>query len=244
MAVLFANDTSYFSRTGLSLPPPFTVSALVRPTNINAWAHFLATHIGPLVTDGNDALYIYNANVGTLVTGRRTRVADGAFNFASLTAVNAPSQWYFVAFKMSAADHKEVNGCTMYWESTSFDSQSGNAMGTDMPTQTALIIGYNPAVANNCDGAVEDVRVWTDEISDANCLIEKQSATPVITSSLYAWYPFTDASGSDASGNGRNLTLTGSVSVIGGPRVLMATGNAATGAAGSAVNGRSILIRG
>lgn len=244
MAVQFNNDTAYWSRTGISLVPPFSVCALVRPTLVSAWKHMLNVAIGPLITDGNEAIYIFNANTGALVTARSDRSADGGFNFASLSATAL--QWYFVAFAVTAADHKVANGHSMLWESSSFDSESGRTSTTDNPTMTTFHMGALQFGGGDlCNAAIEDVRLWSGvELSGSDFLAEKASATPVITGSLYAWYPCLDATGADSSGNGRNLTTHGSVTVVAGPRNLSVSGNAAAAAVGSAVNGRSILIRG
>jgi len=65
-------------------------------------------------------------------------------------------------------------------------------------------------------GSIAHMRAWAADLSDAEILAERSSATPVRTSGLYlAWEFVADAT--DSSGNARHGTVNGTVAYVAGP---------------------------
>ena len=76
--------------------------------------------------------------------------------------------------------------------------------------------GRFPGLGNYFIGSIAHMRAWSADLSDAEILTERSSATAVKTSGLYlAWEFVADAN--DSSGNGRNGTVNGTVSYVTGP---------------------------
>ena len=68
----------------------------------------------------------------------------------------------------------------------------------------------------NC--VIAHARVWTANLSDAQLLTERDSATAVVTSNLYADWPLADNTDTgDDSGNGYDLTFGGTLTTETGP---------------------------
>jgi hypothetical protein len=85
------------------------------------------------------------------------------------------------------------------------------------------------------NGRLAYVRVWTTELTQVQIEAEWASATPVITSGLWASWPLTDSTDlTDHSGNGRNLTAgTTAVSTEADPPLSGSVTGTAAGAFGA-----------
>ena len=115
------------------------------------------------------------------------------------------------------------NGNSIY--SLKYKRIVDQTMNTSTNTGTATMsintvqIGNSPFAGENFDGCVAGVKIWEDVLSDAEISNEWRQIAPIRTRNLWAFYPLVGnlgpvgpiAAGVDWSGNGRHLTIAGTV---------------------------------
>lgn len=128
--------------------------------------------------------------------------------------------WYFVAFVYHAT---AANNKLYYAQhgASSFTSETGTS-GSTYPSNTDFYIGGNAFANEASDFTIAAIKIWSREFSEAECWAEKRSYLPVnYYSDVEAVYPmFDNQSCPDFSGNGNDLTLSGTApSIAAGPPI-------------------------
>ncbi len=162
-------------------------AAIMYSTNRSGFEVFVET-----ATDG-DTLNVYELPTETFTTGPTL----------------ANDVWNFGAYKRSNTAQKQ------YWGTEAGGALSTNSLATSRTPTNNMIDVYigDDAYTEGLNGEISYVRIWTVELTDAEIDAEYYSAVPVKTANLWADYRLPNAAGAltDSSGNGRTLTLTGTV---------------------------------
>ena len=142
-------------------------------------------------------------------------------------------QWYYIALVWNAATGTDDQ---VWYAAAASSSMTGMTL-TDSPD--TLGTGWTFRIGNNAfndslNGRVANVRVYSAALTQAELEAEKPAAEPVRTADLYAWYPL-DGTGdiTDHSGNGRDLTATGTLTTESGPPVSAGGGSGVIAQEGS-----------
>jgi hypothetical protein len=207
-------EGSIFSIAGAGLVMPFTVCGWVRPD--------VAADTG--APPYRSVWYLGNASYGNYIAlflnDDPALVADDAA--APSEKLIGPTvtigDWYFFAIVAEAG----ASQFELFWRSegeTSLATTSATWSGTLAVNTLRWGGAPGEATASCFDGAVAYGRMFTSALTQAQLLDESASATAIQTE--WADWPFTDTATSttDASGNGRTLTLTGSQSNTTGPDI-------------------------
>lgn len=132
----------------------------------------------------------------------------------SLSSAPSDETWFFFAI---ASDSSSLIGRWCVKADTSFGAGHTASVGDVTFTPAHLMLG-NDSWDEYCNVALAYVKVYDVKLTDAQLLAEKDSATPVKTSDLRAYWPLeahTDLA--DYSGNGYSLTGSGTLSTEDGP---------------------------
>lgn len=142
---------------------------------------------------------------------------DGSFEFAIRNASSyqamtttkvywEPNQWHHITAVNSA-----VNGRTIYLDGVSI--RTGSAVTPAGNSSTLFLGASDGAGADFFNGFLDDMRIYTRELSAAEAMSLYQTGAASSTS-LVAWYKFDEGTGStanDSSGNGNTGTITGAI---------------------------------
>ena len=123
--------------------------------------------------------------------------------------------WYFIAMKRSGTT------ITLYVGTASAAvTQAWTLAGTGAATPTRMVIGYDDGTSSP-NARVQAFRFYDGiALSLEDIQAEQWAQLPRRTSSLWAWWPLLKHSDLvDYSGNGRDLTATGTLSTEDGPPV-------------------------
>lgn len=187
---LVAASTQFVSRATIGFGATFTICGWVfAETAISANGGFWDAYTGPAENDT-----YYNNASGKLA------LYDGSTSTDGLTF--AKNTWIFVGMVKSSATQLDV-----------YRSGGGSSEIASTKNQNAFGTLRMGADANNnyLQGRLAFMRAWTVALTTGELDTERTSTTAVKTASLFGdWNLQTD--GSDASGNGRTLTLNGSPS--------------------------------
>lgn len=172
-------------------------------------------------TGGGSYLYFYNANGdGTTFLWEITDAAAqlGSFNFTV-------GQWYFVAISKAGNGSNQTTVYRRRIDEDELTSEVGTFNNNFTPTEeTFLVNGFNTA-AGFFPGRITSVREWTDAKTEEELLTESQHYNPQVLTNLFASYPMDDnltaaSCLEDESGNNRDLTETGTLTLADGPTIL------------------------
>lgn len=205
MAVLFDATADMYSRT-TGLPPITTFSIL-------GWA-FLAVD-----RNATTVLFYFGTTGGT---GHAVRTAtDGTtlnlFNGSATTAGAALSlsTWYHLALTVAGTGASQ---CIAYLNGVANITGAGNASVT---AQT-LRLG-NDVTSQFLNGRLAAVKVYDVALGASDVQQEMTTFMPIRTANLNSWYPMIDSStsgcGTDFSGQGRTLTVGGTLTIADGPPI-------------------------
>jgi len=126
----------------------------------------------------------------------------GAFTRVHGATVISNATWYFFVFRRTGATSLE-------WR---IDTTSQGTVTNDVTGRTAadtVLVFDGKESVNDFVGSMCQVRVWTTNLSDGELVTEKGSVTVVKAGSWASWPMANATDNSDESGNGRNLTITG-----------------------------------
>jgi hypothetical protein len=130
--------------------------------------------------------------------------------------------WYFIAFSRSGTGTNQATAYNRTASATSFTSATATFPNADAVSREHILANpYNTALA--AKGSIAGLKQWAAALTEAELWLESQSLQPVRTADLHSGRPMVDNTvagcGSDYSGNGRNLTASGSLLVADGPPV-------------------------
>lgn len=216
MAIRFnASADRYRRTTGLPSIQNFTVCG---------WSKF--------ITDRGDVaqgMVTWEPEVLAYITWRYgfgdSRMAIGSFdggteNVVKFTNKPALGAWFFWYLRCSGSGANLLQGGWAAAGSSAFTEQRSTTIRSG--TGTAIILAQD-SYGGWTDQAMAGVKVWGAALTDAELLLEMQVLRPVRFADLNAWTPFIDATvadnANDLSGNGRNWTAGGTLTVEQGPPV-------------------------
>lgn len=206
MAVFLLNGTGYLTNTTINFPEPqsytvsmwFSLPAIGTPAAYRSFFSILGNSIA-LTTD----------NTGSYIDFGSATI-DVVYNTNGTLIAN---KWYHVAYVIqanSASSHNiygYLNGQLV-------------ATGTDTSTYataTSISIGsYSGTGTGPLNGSIRDLKFWRRTLLASEVIDEMNSTVPVHKAGLVAYYPFDSSTTADLSGNGKNLTSNGTVSLQGG----------------------------
>lgn len=200
MSVQFdGNAANYLNRTA-TLPDfnaAYTWCAWIKPENTAGFGSML--FIGD--DDDNDYMGHIDDDWWLNIYNNGNQGSDTGSQFSSGT-------WYHIA--MVRADNSNIR---IYLNGV----EDGAVLATSISGRdglTVMQVGQwgDTALDGPTTFEVEDMRLWTSALTGGQLITESESATPVITSNLWASWPLlahTDVT--DTSGNGRNWTVQGTL---------------------------------
>lgn len=248
MAIRFDNDLEYYQRTtGL---PAFTAVTICGWVKLSIDKNNYASPFSLDDGDTSDYLTLYTDPDGTSLNVQGQH--SGGFTDAALRSLTVGG-WYFLAIK---CDGSTVTGYAIAAGETAVTKAS---VTTSIPFGTTNRLWFGSNVwAEGWNGLIAAVKVYDAVLTDNEVMAEMNQYLPVRTANLNSFYPFlTKEDAGDYSGNGRTLTLTGTVANEDGPPIAWSrargrrmfipaaaggsggtatvTGSQATGATGTAV---------
>lgn len=116
--------------------------------------------------------------------------------------------WYFLALVTTSTTQG-----TVYWRadaSGSLSSSAGRPFQTDNGWDSLTLLNNAGGLETAEHFRMSAYKEWHSALSSAQILAESNSRAPVVAGAS-CYLPFTSASGSDQSGNGRNFTVTGTL---------------------------------
>lgn len=181
-----------------------------------------------LQADRNDfsCLFYLNGNnadgeifLSTATDGVTMELTDSAtaLNLGALSV----GTWYFLAYQRTNTARAAFLGTEAGGSLTKVSNAETKNRNTAYGASGRIQLG-NDIYTEWVNGDLAYARVWSGvALSDAEMDAEWKSATPVRTSNLWADYPLAAAASAttDASGNGRTLTLGGTLADAGNPTI-------------------------
>lgn len=206
MAIGFNGSGDIAKRTA-NLPTiqTFTISAWVRIRDITpgAYAYFMGMENAAASASAWSL-------VGYEIGNQLQLSADAATN--NFSSGMSQDTWYYVYLQSTTTNDVKAGFVT--------------AAGSSFTTTTGANTGFTPAMLSfgsdswdewvNC--MIAYGRVWADELSEAQILTERDSATAVVTTNLIADWPMShNTDTADISGHSYSLTFGGSITTETGP---------------------------
>lgn len=207
MAVGFSASGDYAKRTA-NLPDiqTFTISGWVKLRDTpSAYSYFMG------IEDADSS-----SSKFALLGYSTTNDPDDAWQFSTQNELYnwnpdpAVDTWYYFFIRSSEdIDFVEAGFCDI--DDTSFQKSTQRSLGVGAFTPARISLG-NDSWDEWTDCAIAYVRVWDAQLSDAELLDERDSATPVRTSGLRMDWPLANNTDTgDDSGNGYDLTFGGTL---------------------------------
>lgn len=196
MTSLNANSSLRMSRTANLPTGDFTLTFWgKRPTSGDGSPHAFAT-----LTSSNNAWEMYHLEGDA-------RLWINAASSDNTLASSTTNVWYFFALVRSGST------VTLYHRTDAASSLSSTSAGTSNGSLTSIhYFSWNDGSTDG--GTVEQIRagrLWNTALTSTQILAESRKSTPVVTSGLVQAYTFLNSTspGTDTSGNGYNLTTSG-----------------------------------
>lgn len=157
---------------------------------------------------------------GTIALTVNTAITVGAASAAT---------WYLAGFRVDSSGN--VTGFFCPFGGSALTTATHTSQASTYDSAITLLDATTHYAYDWADARVQDFKVWTAALTDAEILAEMAQRAPVRTSGLWAYVPLTDISSlSDQSGNSHNLTATGTLTTEDGPTFpLSASYSGATG---------------
>jgi hypothetical protein len=137
--------------------------------------------------------------------------SPGQFQGNAGTTALQLGEWYHVTMVRSSTTNLQfyLNGAS---------ETTNNFNVTQRPSSNVTEIGRTTGDGEWANCRIAHVKVWTSNLTGAQIAAEMDSATPVVTSNLWAYWPLASHTDlTDASGNGRHLTGNGTLATEDGP---------------------------
>jgi hypothetical protein len=207
LAIRFDNSADFFTRTA-SAPSQATLTAMAwvyqisRPSGLGNWFS---------IAGAADTDYII---AGILTSGglNYTESNNSGSDVSDTGSALSLATWYHLAIVRSGGN------LVGYLNGVADTTQSAAAF-----TSTRFWLGNSQFTTNNLDGRIGGCLIYEAALTDAEIQQQMRQYAPVRTANLWAWYPMADNSVAgcavDYSGNGRNLTTNGTLTLEDGPPV-------------------------
>ena len=204
MAIRFDTTGEYLRRSGPGAQSAYTFAGwFLLDVDLNSQQTLLG---------GLDTGFAAAASLGTASNGT-TPMATSTGGSASGTDVGTGVWMYLAMTRSSGGTSRFYQGSRNAAYLTEITPGSAfPAIGSGWD----LILASAFGLTNQLNGRAAYNRVWTTNLSKTQLEAEMRATSAVVTSNLWADYPFT-ANANDASGNGRNWTVTGTVSYVDQP---------------------------
>lgn len=221
MSVRFDANSDTLSRTtDLPSQSAYTVCGWARVTARRSSMWETICTMGESATDANDhTQLLFRADDA----GQFSLNSAGGFtNFASSPAVG---EWFFWALRMEGTGAGQVTG---YWRGLNASSFVTVASSQTSFTPAHIGVGSNTWVDEWLNGRIAAVKAWNAVLTAAELEREMLSYRAVRRADLYLETPLVAATVADNvtdfSGNARNWTIGGTLTVEDGPPILWAPG--------------------
>jgi hypothetical protein len=212
MAVVFNEDYEKLETTEApDYNAAYTVCFWIRPEQIDSAFHHIFTAQANDTTNNIDDLYISSGNQ---LVQRAYRVGAGGTTGVGTTIVQ--DTWYHVAIVRESAAFLQVylNGA--------LDTTSATQDVTERTPATKLCFGLSTwAPANELNGRMAHIKVWTAALTVDEVLNEMNAIRPLRMADLWGFWPLlVGARTLDLSGNGRTLIETGAITDADDPGIV------------------------
>lgn len=133
--------------------------------------------------------------------------------------------WYFIAIVVAGTGANQTTFYRRLFSDVALTSSTHTFNNGDAYTKEQIHQNpYNLATVNR--GSITSLKIWQAALSEAELLLESQHYTPQRTSNLFASYPMDDdvtvnSALTDTSGNGRNYTAAGALTLTADGPVLL-----------------------
>lgn len=221
MAVGFNAGADYAKRTG---SPAFTMTGDSDKFTISGWMMFRVT-----TASGN---WAYGLGVEDADSSANKMIMVG-IDDSDVIGVTDLSEWFNDAFSPAPSVDTwyyfyitgSNNGSGFVTHNAGYYAASGSSpedtvsLGNVSEYDVYRVSIGNNSLADSLDCALAYVRVWTGVVlTDSELRTERDSASAVKTSGLWADWPLADNTDTgDDSGNGRTLTFNGTLTTEDGP---------------------------
>jgi hypothetical protein len=134
-------------------------------------------------------------------------------------------EWYFIAIVIAGTGANQTTFYRRILSTPTLTSSTHTFNNADAYTKEQIHQNpYNLATVNR--GSISSLKIWQAALSEAELLLESQHYTPQRTSNLFASYPMDDdatvnSALTDTSGNGRNYTAAGTLTLTSDGPVLL-----------------------
>lgn len=215
MAIRFDAAGEGLSRsTSLPSATAFTLCGWFKIVGDGAGSNEYLCAIGD--TDGTDWLVFYTRVSGTYSVRLYSPAAGAPVSAGSIST----GQWYFGALSCAGTGATDAKARFAALGATTFSSASVPGVAF---TPTALAFGDTLSYGQWANAAVAGWKLFDRALTDAELLAEMYRLTPASTTNLNLWTPMVHNTAANAvrdfSGNGRDWTAVGTLSVEDGPPV-------------------------
>jgi hypothetical protein len=181
-----------------SISGSYTVMAWVRPTNASKAMHVFSTReSGEFSFDmqvvGGNTIHADIGDGGSFITTS----ANASFNYQA-------GRWMHIAYVISPTSY------TIYVNGRSYGGGGLSSTPLLLDNDHYIVIGKNAIENTYFEGSIDEVKVYSAELTEANIQNDMVNTTPSVPASLVAHYNFdqTGTTLTDQSSNGYNGTVT------------------------------------
>lgn len=170
---------------------------------------------------GDGYVYYYNANADGTTYGWE-HFDGGSTIQLDMTSLSL-NTWYFAALSRSGTGANQTTAYRRAAGDSAFTSATGTfGLGQTINEEVILSNGFGLA-AGYFPGRIAAVKQWDAALSADELMSESQQYAPVRFANLHSWRPMIAPTVADAaldfSGNGRNLTANGALTIGDGPPI-------------------------
>lgn len=158
--------------------------------------------------DNGTSNYLYVQKFSALQTDIWWNIGGTSNQFTFLTF--STGTWYFMALTVNGTS---INGYYAPAGTNTLTNVSGSASGAWF-TPSNMVFGDSVFTSEQCDGQQQNMMMWTATLTQQELEQQMKTFRPQRYTNLHAWYPQLPGSGErarDYSGNGYNMTETGTI---------------------------------
>jgi len=205
------NSGTFFSTASMSVL--FWVKLITdRNANFVPW----------IIVDGASSYIGWDSPSGDGVTIRWEQSGAGEPNIDSFTY--SLNTWYCVGLTRAGNGANQTIAYRRTLTDTSWTTASGTFGNGDItPTSETVLTNFFNTTTGWLAGPMANLKEWNAVLTGSQLWIESEQYAPVRTANLQAWYPMDDdtvaGAALDRSGNGRDFTVTGALTLEAGPPI-------------------------